>query len=62
MTVDRPYRVYRSSVVGKSLYDTQPTIEAAESSLRTGRVEYPTAQFWIERKPAVDTKPEAGVV
>lgn len=44
----RPFKVYRRSVVGRTLYDTQPTMEAAESSMRTGRIEYPDQQFEIE--------------
>lgn len=45
---DRPFRIYRTSVVGLSLYDTHPTRESAESSMRTGQVEYPAAAFSIQ--------------
>jgi hypothetical protein len=47
-TSDRPFRIYRTSVVGLSLYDTQVTREGAESSVRTGQVEYPEAMFTIQ--------------
>ena len=50
MTNPRPYRIYRTSVVGLSLYDTQPTQEAAESSVRTGQVEYPEETFSIQHE------------
>lgn len=43
----RPYKVYRGSVVGRTLYDTQPTREAAESSIRTGKIDYPNDAFYI---------------
>jgi hypothetical protein len=45
---DRPFRIYRSGIVGLTLYDTQPTREAAESSLRTGQVEHPGVAFSIQ--------------
>ncbi len=50
--LDRPYRIYRTSVVGLSLYDTQPTRQGAEASVRTGRVEYPDATFTIKYSPS----------
>ena len=46
--VDRPFRIYRTSVVGLSLYDTQITREGAEASVLTGKVEYPKAIFSIQ--------------
>ncbi len=48
MTLERPFRIYRTSVVGLGLYDTQTTIEGAEASVRTGKVEYPDAVFTIK--------------
>jgi hypothetical protein len=49
--MDRPYRIYRTSVVGHTLYDTQETREAAEASVRTGKVEYPNDGFYIFDEP-----------
>lgn len=58
---ERPFRIYRTGIVGPSLYDTQPTIEGAQASVRTGKVEYPDAEFTIkygERGGPAETDPE----
>lgn len=44
---DRPYRIYRHSLVGRILYDTQCTQEGAEGSVRTGQIEHPSERFEI---------------
>lgn len=49
--MDRPYRIYKTNASGRVLYDTQETREAAESSLRTGEVEYPNTDFHITYEP-----------
>jgi hypothetical protein len=50
----RPYRIYRTTVFGLTLYDTQPTLIAAEASARTGQVEYPQATFSIVEREEHD--------
>jgi len=44
----RPYRIYRLSLVGRVLYDTQCTCEAAQASVRTGQIEHPSERFSIQ--------------
>ena len=48
--MERNYRIFRTSIVGRSLYDTQTTMEGAEGSVRTGQVEYPDATFTIQAR------------
>lgn len=56
----RPYRVYRTSIVGLVLYDTQQTREGAESSICTGQVEHPNATFSIEFRERTEAVTEDG--
>jgi hypothetical protein len=52
---DRPYQIYRHSAVGRVLYDTQCTQEAADASVLTGTGAHPGQRFEIVKRGDLGT-------